>query len=366
MESSQNTVESKPVLGIETFNLGKVPSSSTLQQNNMIQLYKDMLIIRYMEEYLEQEYKKSNIRGFCHLVIGQEGLYAVLKDILDGDCLITSYRCHGAAYAAGLNLKEIICENLGTNEGNCRGKGGSMHLYGDRFFGGHGIVGAQVPLGAGLAFALKYIATNKTAANGQGGVDAKSKESFLSTKTSDVCFCIFGDGAANQGQVYEAYNMAKVYNLPIVFIVENNQYGMYTPLENVTVDDCLYKRGYGIPGIRVRDTKIANLKSALVFSKEYSQEYGPIIVQVDTFRKCGHSTLDLSKYYITKEVIEKEAEMDCLLNLENELKSQISEQELRKVNEEAHLTVTQCVNEINFEDVPDERELYTDLFFKDK
>ncbi|ELA42320.1 uncharacterized protein VICG_00720 [Vittaforma corneae ATCC 50505] len=366
MKNSQNGMEYKLVSDIEAFNLDSFSPRLTLQQDNMIQLYKDMLIIRYVEEYLEQQYKKSNIRGFCHLTIGQEGLYAVLKDIIDHDCLITSYRCHGAAYAAGVNLKEIICENLGTGEGNCRGKGGSMHLYGDRFFGGHGIVGAQVPLGAGVAFALKYMAMNKTVTNEDNDFVAKSKESFLNAKTDNVCFCIFGDGATNQGQVYETYNMAKVYNLPIVFIVENNRYGMYTPLENVTVDDCFFKRGYGIPGIRVRDTKISNLKGVLEFSKGYSMKCGPIIVQVDTFRKCGHSTLDLSKYYITKDVSEREAGLDCLLNLENELKGKVPEQELKSIKEDAYLTVTQCANEIDFENVPGEQELYSDIFFKNE
>lgn len=353
--NENSSTRAEPALHIlNTFTYNKI-----LGKDKMIKLLSDMYKIRFMEEYLFDQYQKSNIRGFCHLVIGEEGLYAVLKDIIDEDCIITSYRCHGAAYAAGLTMKEIICENLGTSEGNCKGKGGSMHLYGDRLFGGHGIVGAQVPLGSGLAFALKYKNMIKK------DISVKnSREEFLQTTTKDVCFCIYGDGASNQGQIYETFNMAKLYNLPIVFIVENNQYGMYTPIENATFDDCFYKRGYGIPGIRVRDTKIADLKDVLEFAKEYGTVNGPIIVQVDTFRKCGHSTLDLSVEYITKELMEKENVLDCLLNLENDLKKLLSDSELKDLKSKAQKSVQETIDSIDSKDLPNEKELFTDLYFE--
>lgn len=346
--------------GIEDFKSNEITDCEELKQ-----LYMDMLTIRRMEEYLEQEYQKGNIRGFCHLVIGQEGLYAVLKALIKNDYIVCSYRCHGAAYSAGIDLKQIICENLGTKDGNARGKGGSMHLYSDKMFGGHGIVGAQVPLGAGLGFALKYKTFVKNQENETFGGDEmnKKKIEFINTETDSVCFSIYGDGASNQGQVYETFNMAKIYNIPVVFIVENNQYGMYTPIENVNVDDCFYKRGYSIPGIRVRDTNISDLMSVIKFAKEYAKKNGPIIVQVDTFRKCGHSTLDQLKLYMKKDVFEREKKLDCLLNLENTLKKYISEDKITEMKDGVHRNVQECIESIDFGSYLGVSDVYTDLFF---
>lgn len=326
-------------------------------EQNAIELYSDMLKIRLMEEYLEKAYGEGKVRGFCHLVIGQEGLYAVLKHLIENDYLTSSYRCHGAGYAAGLSIKEIICECLGTLDGNAQGKGGSMHLYNDKFFGGHGIVGAQVPLGAGLAFALKYKKYTKE----DDGIG--NKESFLKQKSDGTSFCIYGDGASNQGQIYETFNMAKVYNLPVVFIIENNQYGMYTPVSNVSVDDCFYKRGYGIPGIRVRDTKILELQAVLQFAKNYAKVSGPIIVQVDTFRKCGHSTLDKNKFYMEKTVEEEHKDKDGLLNLERHIKRKMSEEELKEIQKGVIEAFKNDISSIDIESMPSVEELYTDLFY---
>lgn len=348
------------VHGIEEFKANEITDCKELKQ-----LYIDMLTIRQMEQYLEQEYQKSNIRGFCHLVIGQEGLYAVLKTLMKDDYIICSYRCHGAAYSAGIDLKEIICENLGTRDGNAKGKGGSMHLYSDRMFGGHGIVGAQVPLGAGLGFALKYNAFMRNHENSDFSGDEmnRKKLEFIKTSTDSVCFSIYGDGASNQGQVYETFNMAKVYNIPVVFIIENNQYGMYTPVDNVNIDDCFYKRGYGIPGIRVRDTNISDLMSAVKFAKEYARKNGPIIVQVDTFRKCGHSTLDQAKPYMDRKILEREEKLDCLLNLEGLLRKQIAESEIDEMKENVRKKMHECVSNIDLSNNLGIDDVYTDLFF---
>lgn len=337
-----------------------------LTRDKMIQLYREMVIIRSMEKFLDEEYDGTKIRGFCHLIIGQEALYAVLRDILGDDCIIASYRCHGAAYAAGMSLKEIICENLGTRDGCSRGKGGSMHLYSEKMFGGHGIVGAQVPLGAGIAFAQKYQSAKENKKDGQTKSVEESRQKFLNCMSKNVCFCIFGDGASNQGQVHETYNMAKIYNLPIVFIVENNGYGMYTPLENVTVDDNLFKRGYGIPGIRVCDTKIADVKRVLEFAREYVKKNGPIITQIDTFRKCGHCTEDKSLFYMNNEEIKENDELDCLFTLKNELRNLVSEEELKMIEEEARDKITDVVNQIDRSNTPEAKDAFTDLFFEHK
>lgn len=354
----KSNIDKEGNIEINLHNINNISTNSILKPEELLSLYKDMLIIRFMEQYLDKEYKNGNIRGFCHLGIGEEALYAVLKRIINNDCLICSYRCHGAAYAAGLSLQEIICENLGLKEGNSKGKGGSMHLYGNRFFGGHGIVGSQVPLGAGLAFALKYKSRNKQDIK----TDIKNEKAyFINIVTDEVCFCIFGDGASNQGQVYETYNMAKIYRLPIVFIIENNQYGMSTPITDVSVDDCLFKRGYEIPGIRLRDTKIDQLNGVLEGAKKYAKSKGPIIVQVDTFRKCGHSTLDEPGSYMSRETVEREEKLDCLLNLENKLKESRLEEEMKEVQGEACQIISDVVSRIDFKNVPDLKELFTDL-----
>lgn len=326
-----------------------------LDHEKEVSLYCDMVKINMMEKHLGEEYEKRNIRGFCHLVMGQEGIYAVLKSLIEDDVLISSYRCHGAGYAAGIDIKEIICENLGTSQGNCKGKGGSMHLYNDKFFGGHGIVGAQVPLAAGLAFALKY----KNYQQKKKDIDLKkSKIEFLSSKSTGTSFVLYGDGASNQGQIYETFNMAKIYNLPMVLIVENNKYGMYTPIENVSVDDCFFKRGYAIPGLRVSDSDVGILYSAIAFAKNYSMTSGPIIVQVDTNRTCGHSTLDINRTY-RKNECKSALELDGLARLEKKLNSK-DLAEIKKSMEEEFKNI---LSSINSKDMPDSSNLYKDLFF---
>lgn len=346
-------------------------SSATIQEYT--ELYRHMTLIRMMEIYLNEEYDAGHIRGFCHLSIGQEGLYAVLMKLLEANQnskIITSYRCHAAAYAAGCTIKEIVCENLGLKEGNSRGKGGSMHLYSEKLYGGHGIVGAQVPLGTGIAFSIKYQkymreskkSLLQSLENSQDFV-CRSREQFISHESDGVCFTIYGDGAANQGQVYEAFNIAKVYNLPVVFIVENNGYGMYTPAENVSVDDCFYKRGYRIPGLRVCDTDIALLKSALEFAADYSMKNGPIIVQVDTYRICGHSAEDKTQFYKTSGEQDEEHQMDCLKALEDLLAKKMTEDSLGRLKSSIGDEFQEKIGGIDRSKKPDETDLYTDLYF---
>lgn len=277
------------------------------------EIYREMYNLREMELLLDRIYQKNEIQGFCHLVIGQEAIYIALKNIINGDKVIGSYRCHGLAYASGINTKEIICETMGKYEGNCKGKGGSMHLYNDTFYGGHGIVGAQVALGTGIAFALKY------------------KDS------QNVCFTFYGDGAANQGQVFESFNMAALWKLPIVYVCENNSYGMWTPERNVSSNTDYFKRGINIPGFRIDGNDIEELHRAFLFAKEYAKTNGPIIIQIDTYRTCGHSCVDQENFYRDQKEVDLKKQTDGLAKLrtripkeavsmiESEIKSRIEE-----------------------------------------
>lgn len=332
------------------------------------ELYRHMKLIRMMEMHLEEEYAAGHVRGFCHLSIGQEGLYAVLMKLLEANVhsrIITSYRCHAAAYTAGCTVREIVCENLGLKEGCSGGKGGSMHLYNERFYGGHGIVGAQVPLGTGVAFSMKYqkhMQSPKSWTPDSQDFVKRSKECFISCKSNGVCFTIYGDGAANQGQVHESFNMAKIYNLPVVFVVENNRYGMYTPVENVSVDDCFYKRGYKIPGIRVCDTDIMLQKSALGFASDYSMENGPIIVQIDTYRICGHSTEDKSQFYKADGEQDREHQLDCLKSIEDFLGKNMAGESLEKLKDDVMNEFQEAIRGIDMSRKPEESDLYTDLY----
>jgi len=300
----------------ESHSKGEFPEKLKLKKSVIVELYFTMVEIREMELKIQEEYKNGNVRGFCHLSIGQESIYAALKQVLnESDKVIGSYRCHGLAYVTGLinnesggncshdsdnrdhsdtidsniindsnindnttnpiriHSKEIIDENLGLPTGCSGGRGGSMHLYNSQFYGGHGIVGAQVPLGTGIAFALKY------------------------KRVPGVCFSFYGDGAANQGQVYESFNLAFIYKLPIVFVCENNHFGMYTPVSQVSMDDNFYKRGYLIRGIRVPDEDPFSLMAVLEHARNYALKEGPIILQIDTNRECGHSTKDEKQEY---------------------------------------------------------------------
>lgn len=333
------------------------------------EFYRHMALIRMMETHLDKEYMAGRVRGFCHLSIGQEGLYAVLMKLLEANNhsrIIASYRCHAAAYAAGCTIKEIVSENLGLKGGCSGGKGGSMHLYNERFYGGHGIVGAQVPLGTGVAFSIKYQKHMQDPRDWmEGSLDfvEKSKKHFIGCRSNGTCFTIYGDGAANQGQVYEAFNMAKIYNLPVVFVVENNRYGMYTPVENVSVDDCFYKRGYGIPGLRVCDTDIMLLRSALEFACDYSMKNGPIIVQVDTYRICGYSTEDKAQLYRTDEEQDNERQLDCLKTVEDLLGERMTKESLEKLKEDIMDEFQEAIRSIDMSKRPGTPDLYTDVYY---
>ncbi len=250
----------------------------------MLDYYRQMLLIRRFEEKAGQLYGMGLIAGFCHLYIGQEAVVTGMKAALkDGDQMITGYRDHGHMLALGMDAAGVMAELTGRAGGYSNGKGGSMHMFSveKNFYGGHGIVGAQVPLGTGLAFANQYKENNA------------------------VSLTFFGDGAANQGQVYESFNMAKLWDLPVVFVIENNQYAMGTSIERSSSETHLYKRGasFGIPGIEVDGMDVLAVRDAGLKAVKHARSgKGPMILEMKTYRYRGHSMSDPAKYRTREEV----------------------------------------------------------------
>ena len=275
----------------------KNATNNTLTKNKLLSFYKDMLLIRRFEERAGQLYGMGLIGGFCHLYIGQEAVVVGLQaNVSPKDSIITTYRDHGHMLATGMDPKKVMAELTGRQAGYSHGKGGSMHMFSKekKFFGGHGIVGASVPIGTGLAFSHFY--------NNDGG----------------VCLCYFGDGATNQGQVYESFNMAALWKLPVVYIIENNKYGMGTSVERASASTDLHRRGesYGIPGLVVNGmdvTEVFNAGQKAI--KHARQNKGPIILEMKTYRYRGHSMSDPAKYRTKEELAKMRSEndpIDCL------------------------------------------------------
>jgi len=260
-------------------------TSTTISREEALRLYREMVTVRRMETAAANLYKEKAIRGFCHLCSGQEAIYSGMKaGLREQDSVITSYRAHGFTYVMGVPVLGVLAELTGRKSGVVRGKGGSMHMYAKNFYGGNGIVGAQVPLGAGIAFAHKY--------KGDGGVN----------------FSLYGDGAANQGQVYEAFNLAKLWNLPAVFICENNHYAMGTSTERHHGGETdFYKRGDYIPGLWVDGMDVLAVREATRFAIEHCsvQEKGPLVYEISTYRYHGHSMSDPGTSYRTRDEVQE-------------------------------------------------------------
>ena len=272
----------------------KTDATPNVSREELLKYYRDMLLIRRFEEKAGQLYGMGLIGGFCHLYIGQEAVVVGLEGAgKGGDKRFTSYRDHGHMLACGMDAKGVMAELTGRIGGYSKGKGGSMHMFSkDRhFYGGHGIVGAQVPLGAGLAFADKYLGND------------------------NVTFTYFGDGAANQGQVYETYNMAELWMLPVIFVIENNQYAMGTSVRRATKSTTLFGRGlaYGIPGEQVDGMDVLAVKAAGEKAVAHCRAgKGPYILEVMTYRYRGHSMSDPAKYRTREEVQKMRDERDAI------------------------------------------------------
>ena len=324
----------------------KPDARPNVSKDDLLKYYREMLLIRRFEEKAGQLYGMGLIGGFCHLYIGQEavvvGLEAASKA---GDKRITSYRDHGHMLASGMDPKGVMAELTGRIGGYSKGKGGSMHMFSKEkhFYGGHGIVGAQVPLGAGLAFADKYLGND------------------------NVTFTYFGDGAANQGQVYETYNMAELWSLPVVFVIENNQYAMGTSMKRATKSVTLFERGvaYGIPGEQVDGMDVLAVKAAGEKAVAHCRAgKGPYILEMMTYRYRGHSMSDPAKYRTREEVEKIKTEKDCIEHVRDLLTQGglASDEELKAIDKEIKAIVNDAAEFAKDSPEPPLAELWTDIY----
>ncbi|QDC09789.1 pyruvate dehydrogenase (acetyl-transferring) E1 component subunit alpha [Oceanicola sp. D3] len=324
----------------------KSPAKSNTSKEELLAYYKDMLLIRRFEEKAGQLYGMGLIGGFCHLYIGQEAVVVGLEAAAEeGDKRITSYRDHGHMLACGMDPKGVMAELTGREGGYSKGKGGSMHMFSKEkhFYGGHGIVGAQVPLGAGLAFADKY-KDNKR-----------------------VTFTYFGDGAANQGQVYETFNMAALWKLPVVFVIENNQYAMGTSQARSTSTEDIHTRGvpFGIPGEIVDGMDVLAVKAAGEKAVEHCRSgEGPYILEVKTYRYRGHSMSDPAKYRTREEVQKMREERDPIERVRAMLLEgkHASEDDLKAIDKETKEIVNASADFAKESPEPALEELWTDIY----
>jgi pyruvate dehydrogenase E1 component alpha subunit len=307
---------------------------------------RDMLLIRRFEEKAGQLYGMGLIGGFCHLYIGQEAIVVGMQMTLKpGDGVITGYRDHGHMLACGMDPKGVMAELTGRRGGYSRGKGGSMHMFSAEkgFFGGHGIVGAQVPLGTGLAFANLYRGND------------------------NVSLTYFGDGASNQGQVYESFNMAKLWKLPVIYIIENNQYGMGTSVARASATTKLFKRGlsHDLPGEQVDGMDVRAVKAAGEKAVNWCRTgNGPMILEMLTYRYRGHSMSDPAKYRSKEEVDKVRSGHDPIEQVRQRLLSKkwVNEDALKKIDTEVRAVVNEAAEFATHDAEPDPSELYTDVY----
>jgi pyruvate dehydrogenase E1 component alpha subunit len=318
-------------------------------KSDLMDYYKDMLLIRRFEEKAGQLYGMGLIGGFCHLYIGQEavvtGMQAATKE---GDAVITSYRDHGHMLACGMDPKGVMAELTGREGGYSKGKGGSMHMFSKEkhFYGGHGIVGAQIPLGTGIAFAMKY------------------------NETDNVCMAYTGDGAMNQGQVYEAFNMAALWKLPVIYVIENNKYGMGTSVERISASGAnLHDRGkaYGIPGDEVDGMDVVAVNEAAEKAVEHCRAgKGPYILEMKTYRYRGHSMSDPAKYRSKEEVNKVRSTSDPIDRVKASLidDGHASEEDLKEIDKHVKAVVSDAADFAQSSPEPDVKELWTDVLLE--
>ena len=312
---------------------------------NLLQdMYKKMLLIRRFEEKAGQLYGMGQIGGFCHLYIGQEAVVVGIQSAqIDGDSIVTSYRDHGHMLACDMDPKGVMAELTGRKDGYSKGKGGSMHMFSREkgFFGGHGIVAAQVPIGAGLAFSHKY--------NGN----------------KNVSITYFGDGAANQGQVYESYNIASLWKLPVVFVIENNKYGMGTSVNRSSAGENLSDRGkpYGIMSEIVDGMDILAVREAAIRAIDYCRSgKGPYILEMKTYRYRGHSMSDPAKYRTRDEVDKIRKTSDPIENIKSLLnKMGVEDKTLKDIDTDIKSVIAEAAKFAQDSPEPSEDELFTDI-----
>lgn len=317
-----------------------------LDKKELLECYEEMLLIRRFEEKSGQLYGMGMIAGFCHLYIGQEAVAVGFKHATrPDDLIITAYRDHGHILACGMDPNVVMAELLGRKDGCSKGKGGSMHMFDleKNFYGGHGIVGAQVALGTGLAFGIKYRNEDK------------------------ISLAYMGDGACNQGQVYESFNMASLWKLPIIYIIENNGYAMGTSVPRHSSTEDLYVRGqsFNIPGKQIDAQDVVNVIKEVKEAAKYVREgNGPILLELKTYRYRGHSMSDPAKYRDKEEVDKYKNELDPLTLLEKRLMKdfKVKEEEIKALEKKVKDIVSKAVDFATNSPEPDPSELYTDIY----
>ena len=325
---------------------GGAGGKSAPTREELLEYYREMLLIRRFEERAGQLYGMGLIGGFCHLYIGQEAIaVGVQAAKRAGDQMITGYRDHGHMLVCGMDPREVMAELTGRSGGSSRGKGGSMHMFSTEaaFYGGHGIVGAQVSLGTGLALANAYRGDGK------------------------VSWAFYGDGAANQGQVYESFNMAQVWKLPIVYVIENNEYAMGTAIDRSSSETRLYKRGvsFNIPGEEVDGMDVTAVKTATLRAAEHARSgKGPYLLEMKTYRYRGHSMSDPAKYRTREEVDEVRKTRDPIDHVEEMLEKHgfADEAAMKAIDADVKRIVADAAEYARTSPEPDPSELYTDVY----
>ena len=321
------------------------PAIIDFDKDQELHAYREMLLIRRFEEKAGQLYGMGLIGGFCHLYIGQEAVVVGMQMAKkDGDQMITGYRDHGHMLAMDLDPKGVMAELTGRRGGLSKGKGGSMHMFSKEkhFYGGHGIVGAQVSLGTGLGFANQY------------------------RDNGNVAMAFFGDGAANQGQVYESFNMAQLWKLPVVYVIENNKYGMGTSIERASSTTDLSQRGasFGIPGEQVDGMDVRAVMAASLKALEHARSgKGPYILEMITYRYRGHSMSDPAKYRSKDEVQKMRNEHDPIEQVRKRLLDAgwAAEDGLKEIDKDVRAIVAEAAEFSQTDPEPDASELYTDI-----
>jgi len=321
------------------------PKPVEFSKEQELSAYRDMLLIRRFEEKAGQLYGMGFIGGFCHLYIGQEAVVTGMQmALIEGDQNITGYRDHGHMLACGMSPRGVMAELTGRRGGLSRGKGGSMHMFSKEkhFYGGHGIVGAQVSLGTGLAFANRY------------------------RNNKNVALAYFGDGAANQGQVYESFNMASLWRLPVIYVIENNRYAMGTSVSRSSAETDFSHRGlsFRIPGMQVDGMDVRAVKAAADVATEHCRSgEGPIILEMQTYRYRGHSMSDPAKYRSKDEVQKMRSEHDPIEQVKARLsaKKWADEDDLKAIDKEVRDIVADAADFAQTDPEPDASELWTDI-----
>eukprot|EP00696_Hemimastix_kukwesjijk_P004748 gnl/Hemi2/16073_TR5332_c0_g1_i1.p1 gnl/Hemi2/16073_TR5332_c0_g1~~gnl/Hemi2/16073_TR5332_c0_g1_i1.p1 ORF type:complete len:386 (+),score=119.03 gnl/Hemi2/16073_TR5332_c0_g1_i1:59-1216(+) len=344
--STSATINFDLTASFKLYECAGLPTSTTATKEELTSYLRTMLVCRRMETNADTLYKAKMIRGFCHLYVGQEACVVGMEAALRReDGVITAYRNHCHQLLRGDTVEGVLAELLGRRGGSAKGKGGSMHMYNEKFnyYGGNGIVGAQVPYGTGLA--LKY----------------------KMSKEDRVAIAAYGDGAANQGQIFEAMNMAQLWQLPVIYVCENNHYGMGTAVNRASASTEFYKRGQYIPGVKVGSRDVLAVREAFKYARTHALQKGPIVLELDTYRYYGHSMSDPGLYRSRDEISNWRSNNDPITLCRNLLLTNnlSTEDELKALEKEVRVEVDEATERAKAQPQPETAEVYRDIFQKE-